>query len=241
MTLSFSRSKKPQYDLCILASVLNDRTKPKQQQRLQSNIRLNVISNVHRGRESRVLRPKLTNALELVHGVVPPLTRPAAVPHESAPGAPVLRVGGLAASTGPLDARGPDGRVWSPGGLEDGQARGGTAGRDRAPDRSRGRRASRWRRLVALLAVVAALPGALTVAVIHHRRHSPSSGYQRQRRQERVSKKGFPNSSLPSFLPFLVLVVAFVLAMASRGKWGGSDEIVGLTSMDGLVDGPRTE
>mmetsp|Transcript_28189 Transcript_28189/g.64153 ORF Transcript_28189/g.64153 Transcript_28189/m.64153 type:complete len:240 (+) Transcript_28189:1287-2006(+) len=106
------------------------------------------------------------NALELVHCVVPPLTRPAAVPHEPASRATVLRVGGVAVRARPLDARGPGGRVGSPGGLEGGQARGRTAGRVRAPGRSRrGRRASRWRGLVALLAVVAAFLGAFIVVV----------------------------------------------------------------------------
>ena len=94
-------------------------------------------------------------------GVVLPLTRPAAEPHETAPGAPVLRVGGVAVRARPLDARGPGGRAGPPGGLEGGQARGGTAGRVRAPGR-RGR-ASRWKRLVALLAVVGAFVGAFGV------------------------------------------------------------------------------
>ena len=109
------------------------------------------------------VRKQPTNALQLVDGVVLPLTRPAAEPHETAPGAPVLRVGGVAVRARPLDARGPGGRAGPPGGLEGGQARGGTAGRVRAPDRRRGSRAPRWKRLVALLAVVAAFVGAFGV------------------------------------------------------------------------------
>lgn len=169
-------------------------------------------------RESRVLRSKLTNALELVHCVVPPLTRTAAVPHEPASRATVLRVGGVAVRARPLDARGPGGRVGSPGGLEGGQARGGTAGRVRAPGRSRrGRRASRWRGLVALLAVVAAFLGAFGVLCSYEKCSINGETVEATCMCQQELMDGWINNS-----PFIV-VVALLLLIPRRPANGTGD------------------